>query len=369
MKVPRYNYPDQFGDQFEAVMADFRRMLLEGRYILTREVSDFERSFADYVGTKHAKGINNGTDAIIFALAALGIGPGDEVITAANTFYATVAAICLVGATPVLVDADEQTYLMDVRQLPAAITSRTKAIVPVHLYGKPCPMGEIMRIADGAKLAVIEDAAQAHGAKIDGRRVGSFGRAGCFSFHPSKNLAAAGDAGILVTNDPEIDRFVETTRGLGQQGQNHHVMLGGNSKLDSLQARVLSAKLPRLDAWNVERRRVAAAYRERLAGLPVSFQRDDAGEEHVYHLFQIGTKNRDALLDHLREQGVDAVTRYPQPIHLQPAFAGRWQSGQFPIAEKLCHESLCLPIRPDMQDDEIDYAVGSVRAFFEKGGK
>src|SRR5690606_14273783 len=145
-------------------------------------------------------------------------------------------------------------------------TSRTKAIVPVHLYGKPCPMGEIMRIADGANLAVIEDAAQAHGAKIDGRRVGSFGRAGCFSFHPSKNLAAAGDAGILVTNDPEIDRFVETTRGLGQQGQNHHVMLGGNSKLDSLQARVLSAKLPRLDAWNVERRRVAAAYRERLAG-------------------------------------------------------------------------------------------------------
>jgi dTDP-4-amino-4,6-dideoxygalactose transaminase len=364
MKVPRYNYPDQFGDEIEAVVADVRRMLLEGRYILTKEVSDFERAFAGYVGTRFAMGLNSGTDALILALAALGVGPGDEVITAANTFHATVAAIVLVGATPVLVDADEQTFLMDVKQLPSAITPRTKALLPVHLYGKPCAMGEIMRIAEASSLAVVEDAAQAHGAKVGGKPVGSFGRAGCFSFHPSKNLAAAGDAGMLVTDDEAIERFCQRARALGQEGQNHHVMVGGNTKLDAIQARVLSAKLPRLDAWNARRRRVAAAYRERLAGLPLGFQGTSADEEHVYHLFQVRTPQRDALEKHLKERGVDAVTRYPEAIHLQQAFAGRWKPGQFPIAEALCNELLCLPIRPDMSDDEIDYASGAVRSFF-----
>ncbi|MGD9723374.1 MAG: DegT/DnrJ/EryC1/StrS family aminotransferase [Pirellulales bacterium] len=365
MKVPRYNYADQFGDELENVVADMRRMLVEGRYVLSPEVTRFEQAFAKYLGVRYARGLNSGTDALILALAALSIGPGDEVITAANTFHATVAAICLVGATPVLVDADESTYLLDPRQLAGAITPRTKAILPVHLFGKPCAMDEIMRQANAAGIAVVEDAAQAHGAKVAGQHVGTFGRAGCFSFHPSKNLAAAGDAGMLVTDDPQIDQFVDRARALGQQGQNEHVMVGGNTKLDALQARVLSAKLPRLDPWNAARRRVAAAYRERLAGLPVTFQATSPDEEHVYHLFQVRTQRRDALLAHLVARGVDAVIRYPQPIHLQPAFAGRWQRGQFPVAEALCAELLCLPIRPDMSENEIDYVADCVRSFYQ----
>ncbi|REK09985.1 MAG: DegT/DnrJ/EryC1/StrS family aminotransferase [Planctomycetota bacterium] len=365
MKIARYNYPDQFGDQLDAVVDDVRQMLVAGRYILSAEVSDFEQAFAGYVGTRFAKGVNSGTDALVLALAALGIGPGDEVITAANTFNATVAAIRLAGATPVLVDADEQSFLLDVKQLPAAITQRTKALLPVHLYGKPCPMGEIMRIAQSASLLVVEDAAQAHGAKVDGKRVGSFGQAGCFSFHPSKNLAAAGDAGMLVTSDEAVDQFCQKARSLGQEGQNNHVILGGNTKLDAIQARVLSAKLPRLDAWNAQRRQVAAAYRERLADLPLGCQSTSPDEEHVYHLFQVRTPRRDELLTYLKERGVDAVTRYPQPIHLQEAFAGCWKPGQFPVAEALCNELLCLPIRPDMGEDEIDYVATTVRSFFE----
>lgn len=365
MKIPRYNYPDQFGDQLEPVVDDIRQMLADGRYILTAEVSDFEQAFADYVGTRYAIGVNSGTDALILALAALGIGPGDDVITAANTFNATVAAIRLAGATPVLVDADEESFLIDVEQLPAAITPRTKALLPVHLYGKPCPMGAIVRLAESNGLAVIEDAAQAHGARVEGKRVGSFGQAGCFSFHPSKNLAAAGDAGILVTNDEKVDHFCQQARALGQEGQNNHVMIGGNTKLDAIQARVLSAKLPRLDAWNARRREVAAAYRERLAGVPLGFQSTGPDEEHVYHLFQVRTPKRDELLVFLKERGIDAVTRYPQPIHLQAAFAGCWKAGQFPVAEALCNELLCLPIRPDMGDDEIDYVCDAVRSFFE----
>jgi dTDP-4-amino-4,6-dideoxygalactose transaminase len=366
VKVPRYNYPDQFGDSFESLMSDLRRMLLDGRYILTQEVATFEGVFADYVGVRHARGLNSGTDALILALAALGIGPGDEVITAANTFNATVAAIRLVGAKPVLVDADQDTYLLDVRQLPSAISGRTKALLPVHLYGKPCAMGEIMRLAETAGVVVVEDAAQAHGAKVQGRSVGSFGQVGCFSFHPSKNLAAAGDGGMLVTNVERIDRFCEQARALGQSGQNNHVILGGNSKLDAIQARVLSAKLPYLDQWNERRRQVAAAYRERLAGLPIAFQSTSPDEEHVYHQFQVRCRKRDALQRHLVADGIDAVTRYQQPIHLQRAFADcGWRAGRFPIAEALCDELLCLPIRPDMSMNEIDYVSESVRAFFQ----
>lgn len=364
MQVKRYNYPHQFGDEIDSVVDDFRQMLLQGRYVLSKEVAAFEQAFADYAGVEYACGVNSGTDALILALAALEIGQGDEVVTAANTFNATVAAICLVGATPVLVDADEESYLMDVTQLGSAITSRTRAILPVHLYGKPAAMDEIMKIAESRKLDVIEDAAQAHGATLHGKQVGSFGRVGCFSFHPSKNLAAAGDGGLLVTNDAECDSFFRKARSLGQQGQNEHVIIGGNSKLDALQARVLSAKLPHLDHWNEQRRQVAAAYRERLREFPLSFQSEGPDEQHVYHLFQIRCEHRDRLLKHLQAHDIDAVTRYPQPIHLQPAYAGRWTPGQFPVAEALCSQLLCLPIRPDMTIDEIDYVADTIRSFF-----
>jgi dTDP-4-amino-4,6-dideoxygalactose transaminase len=365
MKVERYNYPGQFGSDLETLLSDIRRMLLQGHYVLSGQVSQFEGEFAEYLGVSHVRGVNSGTDALIIALRALGVGPGDEVITQANTFYATVAAIHQVGATPVLVDADENSFLMDVSQLPSVISSKTQAVLPVHLYGKPAPMGAVMSMAKAHALAVVEDAAQAHGARLCGKMAGTFGDIGCFSFHPSKNLAAAGDGGAIATNSAFLDERVRCLRELGQTGQNNHVSLGFNSKLDAIQARILSWKLPHLDLWNEQRRKVAAMYTDRLSGLPIRFQSADDDEEHAFHLFQIRTPERDALLRHLQKAGVDAVVRYPSPIHLQTAFAEfGWQQGQFPVAERLAKELLCLPIRPDLSVDELDYVCDQVRGFF-----
>lgn len=362
MQVCRYDYADQLGDSSD-LMRTVEQVLRSGAYVLSKEVAEFEASFADYLGAEHVCGTNSGTDAIYLALAAMQIGPGDEVITQANTFHATVAAICLVGATPVLVDASPETYLIASEQIRGAVTSRTRAILPVHLFGKATPMQEVLEVAERYEIAVVEDAAQAHGARIDGRRVGTHGHAGCFSFHPSKNLAAAGDGGAICTNDRHLLDRVRELRSLGQRKQNDHVAVGLNSKLDALQACVLSHKLPRLDGWNQQRRAIAAQYRERLADVGVGFQTPD--EEHVYHLFQIQIPQRDALQRHLQQRGVDAVVRYPVPIHLQPAFQHMdWAPGQFPVAERLARELLCLPIRPNMREAEIDYTCEQVRAFF-----
>ena len=296
MHVARYNYRDQFGEDPTPLMRQVSEMLLAGRYILTGEVDGFESDFAAFLGVKHARGLNSGTDALTIALRACGVTQGAEVITQANTFHATVAAIRLCGARPVLVDAEERSFSLDARQLAGAITPRTRAVIPVHLYGQPAPMGAILAQVRDGRIAVIEDAAQAVGARIDGRPVGSLGAAACFSFHPSKNLAAAGDGGAVATNDGDLDRQVRLLRELGQDGQNHHVVVGLNSKLDAIQAAVLRYKLPSLPQWNARRRVVAAAYRERLADLPLRFQRVAPGEEHVYHLFQVRTDRRDDLL-------------------------------------------------------------------------
>lgn len=365
MKIDRYNYPQQFGEDPEPLFSDIRSMILGGEYILTRHVAEFERAFADYIGVPHAAGLGSGTDALILALMAAGVGPGDGVITAANTFYATVAAIRLVGAVPELVDADEDTFLMHPDRLRETISTRTRAVIPVHLYGKINPMDRIMEIARACDLVVIEDAAQAHGASLKGKRAGAWGDIGCFSFHPSKNLAAAGDAGAVVTASPAYDEEIRIRRGLGQRGQNNHVLLGYNSKLDSIQARILLWKLPHLDAWNRRRREIAAAYRRRLGGLPIEFQSVEPGEEHAYHLFQIRVRERDRLLAHLQARGVDAVIRYPQPIHLQPAFADLpYRKGEFPVAEILARELLCLPLRPDFGESEIDHVVNAIREYY-----
>jgi dTDP-4-amino-4,6-dideoxygalactose transaminase len=365
MRVERYNYNSQLGEEWRAVVEQIGVMLTDGRYILTDEVRNFEMEFAAYLGAKHVRGVNSGTDALMIALLASGVKPGDEVITQANTFYATVAAIRLIRARPVLVDADESSYLIDERQIEAAITPQTRVLLPVHLYGKPTPMRGLLAMAGKYGLHVIEDACQAHGARIEGRPVGTFGTAGCFSFHPSKNLAAAGDAGAVVTDDAPLDESVRRHRELGQASQNRHILVGLNSKLDAIQALVLSKKLPRLDGWNLQRRRMAMCYRERLAGLPLDFQSTNRDEQHVYHLFQVRTACRDQLLAHLQAAGVDAVIRYPQPIHLQTAFADcGWRDGQFPVAERLSRELLSLPIRPDMPMCELDFVADQVRAFF-----
>lgn len=365
MRVGRYNYRDQFGDDPTALLAQIGEMLLGGRYVLTSEVERFERDFAAWLDVKHVRSVNTGTDALILALRACGVGAGTDVITQANTFNATVAAIVHSGARPVLVDVDEESFSLDVAHLASAFTTRTAAVVPVHLYGKPAPMPAVLELAGTRGVAVVEDAAQAVGARIHGQPVGSFGRAACFSFHPSKNLSAAGDGGAVATNDDDVDRDLRIRRDLGQDGQNHHVVVGLNSKLDAIQAAVLAFKLPRLAEWNKRRRQVAAWYRERLGDLPVRVQRVDPSDEHVYHLFQVRTDRRDALLRHLRERGVDAVVRYPTPIHLQPAFADLgWRRGEFPVAERLADELLCLPIRPDLTLAETEYVADCVRAFF-----
>jgi dTDP-4-amino-4,6-dideoxygalactose transaminase len=370
MKVARYNYAHQLGANIDPLIADLREMLISGRYELTPEVKQFEAQLATYLGAKHVRGVNTGTDALVVALRALGIGRGDEVITQANTFHATVGAIHLVGAQPVLVDVDPETFLIDQRQLRAAVGPRTRVLMPVHLYGKPTPMRDILALAEARGLFVIEDAAQAIGARVEGRAVGTFGHFGCFSFHPSKNLSAAGDGGAVVARDAELDEALRRQRELGQVGQNNHVVVGFNTKLDAVQAKILSWKLPRLEEWNEHRRTAAGWYRERLTGLPLGYQARSDDETHVYHLFQVRTSKRDGLLAHLREHGIDAVVRYPTPIHLQPAFASYgWKPGQYPVAEALAKELLCLPIRPDIGIDEVDYVAARVREFFAGPGR
>jgi dTDP-4-amino-4,6-dideoxygalactose transaminase len=366
MKIRRYDYAAQFGDDLDALVDDLKSILLSGEYILTEEVRRFEGAFADFIGVRHARATNSGTDALTVGFRAVGIRPGDEIITHANTFYATVAAIVLAGATPVLVDADEHSFLIDIEQAKAAVTPRTRALLPVHLYGKPTPMEPLQAIARERDLLLFEDAAQAHGASIGGKRAGSTGAFAAFSFHPSKNLAAAGDAGALVTNSDDVAHAVEAHRNLGQWVQNDHRLLGINSKMDALQARVLFTKLKSLERWTSARNEVAQAYRELLGDLPVTFQSEDPGEVHAYHLFQVRTERRDAMAEHLRGLGIDVVVRYPTPIHLQPAFSGfGWRTGEFPVAEQLARELLCLPIRPDMPEAEIMFVVNGVREFFE----
>jgi len=367
MKVSRYDYRSQF-ERLDEFMAKLTTMIVDGHYVLSDEVAEFERAFAEHLGCSFIVGVNTGTDALLCSLKALELQPGDEVITQANTFNATVSAICLAGLKPVLVDANEDSYLMDADQAMAGAGPRTRVILPVHLYGKPTPMGELLRGCAKRGMELIEDAAQAHGARIEGRRVGTFGVLGCFSFHPSKNLAAAGDGGAVATNRADLQGRLAALRALGQAGQNNHVLVGYNTKLDAIQAKVLSWKLPSLDHWNEQRRGIARSYREQLSDLPLKFQAWEEGEEHVFHLFAIRTEQRARLLGYLQSKGVDAVVRYPVPIHLQPAFSHcGWREGQFPVAEALAREHLCLPIRPNLTVAEVGYVSDCVRSFF-KGG-
>ncbi|MEV0279774.1 DegT/DnrJ/EryC1/StrS family aminotransferase [Streptomyces sp. NPDC050610] len=356
MIVRKYHHSGQFAD-LPALLQQMEAVLRSGEYILSAPVADFEARFAAYTGTRHAVGVNSGTDALVLALRALDIGPGDEVVTVANTFHASVLAITSVGARPVLVDCTVDDFLMDLDHLEAAITPATKAVLAVHLFGKALDMHRVREIADRHGLAVVEDCAQAVGARWAGQRVGSFGDVGCFSFHPSKNLAAAGDAGALTTDRTDIADTVRVLRGLGQRAQNDHVARGCNSKLDALQALVLDHKLDRLDAWNARRRELAAHYSRALA--PVASVPEPAGEEHVFHLYQVAVPARDAVLGKLTAADIEAVTRYPVPVHRQPAFADLrlGAAGHFPNAERQAAETLCLPIHPDLTPAELAYVI------------
>lgn len=342
-----------------------QKVLDSSAYVLGPAVLGFESAYADYCGTKFAIGCNSGTTALTLALRALGIGPGDEVITAANTFIATAAAIVHAGAKPVLVDVDPETRNIDPTLLKMAVTSRTRALIPVHLYGCPADMDPILQQAANHDIPVLEDAAQAHGAKYKGRTAGSMGKLAAFSFYPGKNLGAYGEAGAITTDDPELDKKVRMLRDHGSNKKYVHDLLGYNARMEGIQGAVLKVKLAYLDRWNVERNRVAKLYNQLLADAPIKLPRFYDDIEQVFHLYVIETEQRDQLQKHLGEQGVPSLIHYPIPIHLQKAFDYLdCRAGDFPITEKMAGEILSLPIYPEMTDEQVTFVAQQVKAFF-----
>jgi dTDP-4-amino-4,6-dideoxygalactose transaminase len=340
------------------------RVLDKGRYILGDEVRAFEAEFAAYCGVRSGVGVGSGTEALHLALRGCGIGPGDEVITVSHTAVATVAAIELCGATPVLVDIRPETYTMDPGRLEAALTPRTRALIPVHLYGRPAAMEAITAFAREHGLRVIEDCAQAHGAGLHGRRVGSWGDLACFSFYPTKNLGALGDGGMVVTDDAELADRVRLLREYGWAERYVSHIAGLNSRLDELQAAVLRVKLRRLDGDNAERGRLASAYDEGLAGTGVATPQRPPDATHAYHLYVVRSAQRDRLKAFLESRGIAALVHYPVPVHLQPAYRGRLPGGdRLPETEKAAREVLSLPLFPGLGRDELNAVIEAVRQF------
>ena len=357
--------------EYQALKAEIDAAIGEvvtsGDFILGEAVREFERAFASFVGTKHAIGVASGTDALHLILRAMGIGPGDEVITVANTFVATVEAISHTGATPVLVDCDEDYYLIDPTAIERAVTDRTKAIIPVHLYGQPADMAAIMAVADRHGLPVIEDAAQAHGASLrDGRHCGAMGRAAGYSFYPSKNLGAYGDGGAITTDDDDLAEQVRLLRNWGSRIKYRHEIKGFNSRLDSLQAAILNVKLRYLTERNDGRIRVAEWYRQRLSDVPDLVLPAIAPwtGRHVHHLFVIRLRGRDPkqMIEALHGLGVGASIHYPTPVHLQPAYFDlNLLPGSMPVSERVSREILSLPMFPHMTEQQVDHVAASLR--------
>jgi len=341
----------------EAMAAVVRR----NAFILGEEVAQFERAFAAYCEARYCVGLDNGSSALELALRAWGIGEGDDVITAPNSFIATASAIAVTGARPVFVDIDPRTYTLDVSQLEAAITPRTKALIPVHLYGQPADMDPLMDIARRHGLYVLEDACQAHGARYKGRRVGSLGDAAAFSFYPAKNLGCFGDGGALTTNDAALAERVAQLRHYGQRKKYEHIFLAYNRRLDTLQAAVLNVKLPHLEQWNAARRRLAARYTELLADVVQTPVVADYAE-HVFHLYVVRVPQRERVAARLKEAGIDTGQHYPIPIHLQEAYRYLgYEPGAFPEAERACQEALSLPMFPGLTEEEMENVAAALK--------
>lgn len=346
--------------------AAIMRVLDQGKYILGEETRAFESEFAAYVGVRHGVGVGSGTEALHLALAACQITTG-EVITVAQTAVATVAAIELAGATPVFVDIDPEFLTLDPRKLEQAITSRTRAIIPVHLYGQAADLDPIMDIARRHNLLVIEDCAQAHGATYKGRRVGSFGDIGCFSFYPTKNLGAIGDGGMVITDNAGLDERVRLLREYGWAERYVSQISGGNSRLDEIQAAILRVKLKHLDEDNALRARIAQRYYDALSGGPLILPATRPDSAHAFHLFVVRSNHRNELQAFLKSQGVGALVHYPVPVHLQPAYKGRISGGDhLPITEQVTAEVLSLPLYPEMVDAEVQDVIDAVKQFLAK---
>jgi dTDP-4-amino-4,6-dideoxygalactose transaminase len=333
------------------------------RYILGPQTQAFEQEFAAYLGVRYASGVGSGTEALHVAIRACGLGPGDEIITVSHTAVATVAAIELAGATPVLVDIDPATYTIDPGKITAAITSRTKAILPVHLYGAAANLSPIVELAQQYGLKVIEDCAQAHGARYADRVVGSFGDVSCFSFYPTKNLGAIGDGGLVATNDPIIAENLNLLRQYGWRERYVSETAGWNTRLDELQAAILRVKLRHLDEDNGKRRTLAAIYDEQLSGL-VGIPVEAVNTRHVYHLYVIRHPQRDALMQFLQEHGISTAIHYPAPIHAQPAYRGRLGDvGSLPDTEQAAQEIVSLPMYPELSEQDVKTVAQAIREF------
>jgi dTDP-4-amino-4,6-dideoxygalactose transaminase len=360
-RIPFLDLRAEYHELKSEIDAAVGRVLESGQFILGPEVAALEEEFASFCHVKHAIGVNSGTSALHLALLAAGIGPGDEVITVPFTFYATAAAIGYVGAVPVYVDIDPRTFNLDVTRVEAAITQRTRAILPVHLYGQPADMDPILQIARRHKLIVIEDVAQAHGAEYKGRRAGGIGDIGCFSFYPTKNLGAAGEGGMLTTNNSEYARTIAMLRNWGEEHRYYPVLKGYNYRLPAIQAAILRVKLRRLDSWTETRRALAADYDRLLEDADVMRPVSPVEVRHVYCLYTIQAEDRDGLQKDLESAGIQTAVHYPLPIHLMPAYAdARYKAGDFPVAEACARRVLSLPLYPQMTKHHVQRMAGEI---------
>ena len=353
--------------ELDAVMAE---VMASCGFILGPKVQAFEEAFARYCGVSHCIGVSNGTDALQLTLRALDVGHGDEVITTPHTFGATAEAICHVGATPVFVDVEPEQLCLDPALVEAAITERTKVILPVHIYGHPADVAALQAIGDAHGIAVVEDAAQAQGAKRDGRVAGGMGRAACFSFYPGKNLGAVGDAGGITTDDDDLAARLRSLRNHGMPAGSpkfHYAELGYNNRMDGLQGAVLGVKLPHLDGWNARRRDIAERYRSHLDGVgDLKLPTDAPGATQVYHQYTLRTSRRDDLAAHLKQAGISTAIIYPLPLYRTEAYAFLNQGeGTCPVSEEACRTQLCVPIFPDLTDDLVDHVAAQIRDFYE----
>ena len=364
MSVPFLNLKAQHQALKAEILAAVSEVLDNAAFAGGPYVAKFEEEFAAYCTTKYTVGVGNGTDALWFALLALGVGPGDEVITVPNTFIATAEAITYCGAKPVFVDIDETTYNMDPALLERAITPRTKAVIPVHLYGQMADMDPIMEIARRHKLAVVEDASQAHGAEYNGKRAGTIGDIGCFSFYPGKNLGACGEGGACVTNNADLRAKIAMFREHGQAKKYYHSVIGWNGRLDGIQGAILSIKLKHLEKWTEARRAHARAYTQAFAKVHgVLTPREASYARHVYHLYVLRVKNRDQVLKNLADKGIHCAIHYPLPLHLQEAYKGLGLgAGSFPVAERCAQEIISAPMFPELTGEEIARVLEGFKA-------
>jgi dTDP-4-amino-4,6-dideoxygalactose transaminase len=362
--VPFLDLQQQYRNLAQGLNEAIQGVLTSANYIQGPRVADFERAFAEYCGVKEAIAVDSGTAALHLTLVALDIGPGDEVVVPTNTFIATAAAVHATGAKPVFVEADPENWQMGVSKLADLITARCRAVIGVHLYGQPLLLQDALNICAEKDIHFIEDAAQAHGARFGDRRVGSFGRAACFSFYPGKNLGSFGDGGAITTDDLELSARIRRLRDHGRLNKYEHQEVGFNYRMDEIQGTVLNYKLGFLDEWNQKRRFWAARYREELGKLPLCFPATIPGTQPVHHLFPVLCLRRDALAEFLRGRDIQTGVHYPIPLHLQPAFRGLgYKKGDFPVAEKIGAEVLSLPIFPEMTEQQFEHVCQSTVDF------